>query len=109
MKKKKLPQFLDNYPTVRWAWVIALLVFPILLWVLPSNFFDESNIILCPSKLLLGIECLGCGITRATMHLHHFELEDALYFNPLVVIIYPGLIFLWGSWVFKNLKALELV
>lgn len=109
MKKKKIPQFLDDHPPVRWTWLVTLLLFPILLWMLPSDFFDNSETILCPSRLLLGIECYGCGITRATMHMHHFELEDALFFNVLSVIVYPGLVAVWGHWVYKNLKALGLI
>ena len=109
MKNKRFPSFLDRYPKARWTWLIALLIFPIVLWILPADFFDNGKIILCPSKLLLGIECGGCGITRATMHLHHFELENALYYNPLVVIIYPLLIGIWCSWVYKNSKELDLL
>ena len=108
MTKKKIPQFLDKNPFVRWLWFFALLLFPILLWTLPSDFFDNGKLILCPSKLLLDLECYGCGITRATMHLHHFELEDALYYNSLVVIVYPSLIIIWCSWVYKNSKELSI-
>ena len=109
MTKKKIPQFLDDNPPVRWLWLIALLLFPIFLWILPSDFFDSSDLILCPSRLFFGIECFGCGITRAIMHLHHFELEDALFYNLLSVVVYPGLIGIWVSWVYKNLKALGLI
>ena len=109
MEEKRFPSFLDKHPNIRWAWFVALLVFPILLWVLPADFFDNGTIVLCPSKLILGIDCYGCGITRATMHAHHFEWEDALYYNPLVVIIYPLLIIIWCSWVYKNAKELGFV
>lgn len=109
VKKKKLPQFLDDNPLIRWSWLIALLIFPIFLWILPANFFDEGTTILCPSRFLFDIECYGCGITRAVMHMHHFEFGDAAYFNLLSFVVYPGLIFVWGDWVWKNVKALGLV
>lgn len=38
------------------------------------------------------------------MHLHHFDFTEALYFNPLVIIVYPLLVFLWISWVRASLK-----
>ncbi|MDX2249054.1 MAG: DUF2752 domain-containing protein [Bacteroidia bacterium] len=86
-------------------WLCMLLVFPLVLWALPSDFFDEGQSI-CPSYVFLGIECLGCGITRAVMHLHHFEFDDAIYYNNGVFVIYPLLIVVWGYWLY--LAAIQL-
>jgi hypothetical protein len=87
---------------VRWnqkAFVYARLGFyivvPILLLVLPADFFDKGESI-CLSKALLDMECYACGITRATMHFIHFEFVDAYYFNPLSFVIVPLLILIWG-------------
>ena len=80
------------------GWLAALSVFPILLWLLPAGFFDRTGLELCPSKYFFDIECFGCGITRAVMHLHHFDWREAVYYNNLVVVVYPALVATWFIW-----------
>ena len=94
---------------VTWVWLILLLITPIVLWILPGHFFDDSEVIVCPSRLFFDIECFGCGITRAVMHFHNFQFEDAVYFNQLVWVVYPGLIFTWGLWSYRAAKRLDLL
>lgn len=88
-------------------WLGVLLLAPIVLWILPADFFDNSDRIVCLSRLILDVECPGCGLTRGIMHLHHFDFEEALYFNNLVFIAYPCLVILWGYWVSKAYKKLK--
>jgi hypothetical protein len=38
---------------------------------------------------LFGIECPGCGITRATFSLLNLDFKQALSFNPAVIFIIP--------------------
>jgi hypothetical protein len=76
-----------KYTWVKWAWLSALVLVPIILWILPGDYFDQGDTIVCPSKRFLDIECLGCGMTRAVMHLHNFQFTDAIFFNYLVVIL----------------------
>jgi hypothetical protein len=76
-------------------WLAALLAAPIVLWILPSDFFDNGEIITCPSRLFFDIECLGCGMTRAVMHMHHLEFADAMYYNTGVAVVFPALVLLW--------------
>lgn len=91
---------------INYFWLGALLLTPIILWILPADFFDEGETI-CPSKIFFDLECLGCGMTRAVMHLHHLELDEAIYYNYGVVLIFPTLILVWCIWVraaFKTVK-----
>jgi len=97
--------FLNN-KSVRWIWLILLLAVPIVLWMMPSDTFDEGKVILCPSQFLFAIECYGCGLTRGVMNMHHFDYETALYFNKLSPAVYIGLIILWIVWVKNNLQFL---
>lgn len=76
-----------------------LFLAPIVGWILPADFFDNRNIELCPSKFLFDFECLGCGITRAVMHFHNFDFGAAVYYNTLVLGIYPFLVYLWYRWI----------
>ena len=80
-------------------WLGLLLITPFVLWILPGDFFDNTGIEICPSKLFFNFECLGCGMTRAVMHLHHFQFEDAIFYNYGVVAIYPLLVATWIIWV----------
>ncbi len=69
-----------------------LLLFPIVLILLPSTFFDSGNTI-CMSVLFFNLECYGCGLTRAIQHLIHLELDQAMRFNKLSLVVFPTLIF----------------
>ena len=92
-----------------WIWFVLLLLSPIVLWILPADFFDNTGIDICPSKLLFGLECLGCGMTRAVMHIHHLEIEEALFYNYGVVIIFPFLVGTWFIWVKKAATRLGIL
>ncbi|MEQ9074250.1 MAG: DUF2752 domain-containing protein [Sandaracinaceae bacterium] len=48
---------------------------------------------ICPSRIMLGIPCPGCGLTRATEALVHGDLLAMLVYHPLAPIIAPVAIF----------------
>jgi hypothetical protein len=77
------------------------LLAPILLLWLPADYFDEG-IPLCFSRIFFNVECLGCGMTRAIMHLIHLDFERAWAYNPLCVIVFPLLV----SFIFFRIKKL---
>ncbi len=88
--------------------LLALLLTPFILWILPANFLDgEGGIILCPSRRFLNIECLGCGMTRAIMHLHHFDFKNAAFYNKGSFLTYIVLIYVWGLWTKKAATSLS--
>ena len=95
MQRKTNTKFLS---WIHKGWLAALTIFPVLLWLLPATFFDRTGLELCPSKYFFDIECFGCGITRAVMHLHHFDWREAVYYNNLVVVVYPALVVTWFIW-----------
>lgn len=89
-------------------WITLLLLVPLILWILPGDAFDHHpEIVLCPSKLFFDVECLGCGMTRAVMHAHHFQWPEALYYNYGVMAIYPALIAAWGFLTYQAWKSLR--
>lgn len=77
-------------------------VAPLVLILLPVDFFDKGESI-CLSKVLLNMECYACGMTRAVMHLIHFDFEAAWQFNKLSFIVLPLLFPLWLKSVFTVL------
>lgn len=90
------------FAKVRLALLLAL---PVVLWILPANYFDEGQSV-CVSRLLFDVECYACGLTRAVMHALHLDFSEAFYYNPLVVVVLPLLTLLWWIWVRKDLKTL---
>ena len=98
-----MKKFFDKIEPV---WFLALVLFPIILWLLPADFFDSGESI-CPSQVFLGVECPGCGSTRAIMHMHHFEFEEAIYYNSAVFVVYPLLIIVWAYWLRASYRKLK--
>lgn len=84
--------------------LIFWLAVPIILLVLPADFFDGDGFVVCPSRLLFDVECLGCGMTRAGMHLIHFDVESALFYNSLSVVVVPIFAFLWAKWAWADFR-----
>lgn len=50
----------------------------------------------CPTKLLTGVDCPGCGGLRATNDLAHGDVLGALDHNALFVIAVPFVLFFLG-------------
>jgi len=46
----------------------------------------------CPSKLIVGLDCPGCGTLRALHNLLNANFLLALSYNPLMVVSIPVLI-----------------
>jgi hypothetical protein len=76
------------------ALLILIMVAPLFLLIMPSNYFDTGES-LCLSVRLFDIQCFGCGITRAIMHLIHFEFSAAWSYNKLSFLVLPVLIMFW--------------
>lgn len=48
--------------------------------------------VVCPFRLLTGLPCPGCGMTRAWVFAMHGQLRPALAANPFVVVALPAAI-----------------
>ena len=52
----------------------------------------------CPSKLITGYDCPGCGTQRALHALLHGDIAGAWRFNPYLFFAVPFLAtVIWGS------------
>lgn len=76
------------------GWKIALIALPVLLILLPISFFDSGETV-CLSIRIFNLECPGCGMTRAFMHLIHGDIEGAIDYNVFVIIVFPIAFLLW--------------
>lgn len=88
------------------GYLVLLFLIPLVLLVLPANFFDSGQSV-CVSVLLFDQECYGCGMTRAIQHMMHFDFSAAYEFNKLSIIVLPLLIFIWIMEVLKIKKKLR--
>lgn len=85
---------LFNNKLFKLIFLIPLLIVPIVLFILPSDFFDEGDSV-CLSVMLFNMECYGCGMTRAVMHFIHFDFIKAIAYNKLVILVFPLLFLGW--------------
>lgn len=56
----------------------------------------------CPSLLVLGVACPGCGGLRATHDLATGDLVAAWQANPLWVVAVPLLVTVWAVWAVRR-------
>lgn len=54
----------------------------------------------CPTKMLSGLDCPGCGGLRATHDLAHGNIASAFDHNALFVVLVPFIVFFLGRNLF---------
>lgn len=58
----------------------------------------------CLFRMTTGLECPGCGMTRGTYALLHGRWNEAFWFNPVGMIVFPIAMIALGvelvGWVF---------
>ncbi|MDB6016516.1 MAG: hypothetical protein JWR19_1005 [Pedosphaera sp.] len=83
------------YPASR-HWIAALTLLAVAGGVVVLFLFNpaqHSFYPVCIFHRLTGLECPGCGASRALHSLFHGRLLAALHFNPLFVLALPFLLF----------------
>jgi fatty-acid desaturase len=75
--------------------VCGLLLLPLVLIAMPANFFDDTGVVVCLSRLVFDIDCYACGLTRAVQHAIHLDFSAAYEYNKLVVLVLPLLVLMW--------------
>ena len=79
---------------VNYTYIFGLLLLPIVLLILPTDFFDTGESV-CLSVRLFELTCYGCGLSRAIQHLIHLDFEMAYAYNKLSVVVLPVLLLVW--------------
>ena len=57
----------------------------------------------CPFKALTGLDCPGCGTTRAVHQLLNGNLGAAMGFNVVAVLAVPLVLWWWAAWALPRL------
>lgn len=75
----------------------AIMMLPLFLMPLGGYFVQQhaDGLGVCTLKALLGLPCITCGSTRATMRLLYGDLVHAFLFQPMMISLYIG-VGLWG-------------
>lgn len=82
------------------------ILFPLLVYMLPVHSI-ETRPAPCLFRLLLDKECWGCGITRACINAIHLNIDKALEYNKLVVIVLPLCIGCYIRYLYIQIKNLK--
>jgi hypothetical protein len=88
----KITQVVAAYIKREWIW--SLFIGYELFAVVLAMFTRIDIAIPCLFTKMTGTECLGCGMTRATMSMMQFDFERAWHFNKLSFIVMPLLLIL---------------
>lgn len=70
----------------------------------------EGNAVLenlCLIKNIFGVECPGCGMTRAFLSILHLDFEAAIAYNWKCVFVFPLTVFLYLYFWFKYIKKVN--
>lgn len=90
-RARRRPSPIIVVPATRRQHIVALLVLTgttVAAWALwRTNPADVPWLPRCPSALLLGLQCPGCGSTRAVHHLLHLDLAAAWRHNPALLVL----------------------
>lgn len=88
---------LKNIITNRIFTYSLLLVAISVLFFIPEHLLFNNKYSVCMHKMILGIDCSLCGMTRAGYELLHFRFTSAFQYNfaifPLVLYIASDLLF----------------
>lgn len=64
---------------------------------------------LCPMRVVFGVPCPGCGLTRATLAMGHLDFGAMLRFHPLAPLLTPMYIYavVRAALVFSGIVSTE--
>jgi hypothetical protein len=69
----------------RWASLACLAVVAAALLLPPEGL----GLPLCQFKLMTGIPCIGCGLTRSFIGMAHLDVARAGFYHPAGVLLFP--------------------
>lgn len=65
----------------------------------------EDGPVLCPFRLLTGLPCPGCGLTRSWVYLVNGRLGDSVAANPFGLVLVAALAGLAAFWLVRRVRG----
>lgn len=91
------------WPAVKLALLLAV---PAIFALVPTSII-ENGPSLCVYRRVLGIECPGCGMTRAFSHFAHGHITQGLAYNKLAAVAFPLAAGIWAIWAVRLAKEIR--
>lgn len=85
-KFKGYNEYISFSSVILLLWLIAS--FTIHMFGVSKDAIGEFLPVFCPFRLLTGISCPGCGMTRAFLALAEFDVSLAIKLNPFSVPLF---------------------
>ncbi len=76
---------------------------------MPIISFLQNHMLPCPSKVLLHMECPGCGLQRSFICLLQGDLKNSLAFHPATVPMLALVIFAAMHLIFNFNKGAKII
>ena len=73
--------------------MLPVLVLPFGAWMIEHGHTSFDR---CAMKVAFDLPCLSCGATRGTLRLFHGDPWGALFYQPMMMLIYAALL-TWGA------------
>ena len=83
--------------------VVLVALLPFAVYLLPERWIMQGHT-LCLVHNLFGVECWGCGMTRALYSVAHLDFAAAWEYNHLVVVVAPLMCYIWVKWLMQLSK-----
>jgi hypothetical protein len=84
----------------------GLFLLPFLFSFFSLDKLDERQSI-CLFKNIFGIDCYGCGITKAIISAVQLDFVRAFSYNKLIIVVMPLIIYLWVKEIIQRAKVLK--
>ena len=86
--------------------LILYLLVPVILYCIPAERIFHGHQ-LCLFHNFLGVDCWGCGMTRAIFSLMYLDFPGAWEYNRLVVFVAPLLLYLYLKLIYKTVQKIR--
>jgi hypothetical protein len=83
---------------------LLVLILLLIFYNIPKKYLGDTYPI-CLYRIIFHQNCWGCGTTRAIWSIIHFNINQALEYNRLIIVTFPLLTGCIISWIVKTKKS----